>query len=96
MILEILLLAFLIEGVNIVLRFSTKIDMHYYFEKHLKKYMKVRIHHMYIGFLLIVISFFTGQELGRYLLIIGSGIALADILHHFVLLPITIKKTQFP
>ena len=97
MIREILLLAFVIEVGNILLRFTTKIDMHDYFEKHLKKHMKVRIHHMYIGFALIVISFFfTGQEPGRYLLIIGAGIALSDILHHFVFLPLLVKKTQFP
>ncbi|NLW51227.1 MAG: hypothetical protein GXY85_10390 [Candidatus Brocadiaceae bacterium] len=50
-----------------------------------------RIHHGYIGVLLFTAGLFCrAGRLGRGLMIVGAGLALADLLHHFaVLWPLT-------
>ena len=54
---------------------------------------KIRIHHGYIGIVLIGIYFIYKQEL---LFIVGTALLLSDIIHHFIILPILINKTEFP
>ena len=97
MISEILFLTFLIESLTVGTRLLFKMDAQELFEKHLKKYVKIRVHHGYIGILLAVISIFVVNDAaGRWLFIIGSALILSDVLHHFVFLPVLLKKTKFP
>lgn len=54
---------------------------------------KIRIHHGYIGLLLIIIN------LGYYskaLYIIGLSLFISDAIHHFIVLPLWVGRTEFP
>jgi hypothetical protein len=53
----------------------------------------LRIHHGYVGLLLILIYFFVKIE---WLWIIGISLFLADMIYHFVVLRIWIGETEFP
>jgi hypothetical protein len=59
-----------------------------------KKFYKARkiphIHHLFFG--IICLFFFQYW----YFLEIGISLILADLIHHFIVLPIWIKKTEFP
>lgn len=61
--------------------------------KRIKFKYKIRIHHGYIGIILILVYFLYPLEL---IFIIGISLFLSDIIHHFIVLPIWIKKTEFP
>ena len=54
---------------------------------------KVRIHHGYLGIFLIFVAWFYPQE---WFLILGGALFLSDALHHFLVLPIWVNKTEFP
>lgn len=54
---------------------------------------KIRIHHGYIGILLLIIYCITTNDL---LILIGAALALSDAIHHFIILPVWIGKTEFP
>ena len=54
---------------------------------------KARIHHGYIGVLLILFYLFIKSEL---LFITGMSLFLSDLIHHFVVLPLWIGRTEFP
>ena len=51
----------------------------------------VRIHHGYVGFVLLFFRAFSERAF-----IVGAALVLSDALHHFVVLPFTIGKTEFP
>ena len=70
-----------------------------------KAHLPWRIHHMYIGFLVVVpgltynAALFPDLILGGAaitLLDIGLAIALSDIIHHFAILPLFHQKMDFP
>ena len=65
----------------------------------------LRVHHMYIGFLLIVLGIFYPPILfpdfilngtAITLLDLGITIALSDMFHHFAILPLFHQKVDFP
>lgn len=87
MLIEIIILTLIIEIFTIIGRIlfgSMK-------EKYKKS--KLRIHHGYPGIILILINFFYPIEL---IFILGISLVLSDIIHHFFVLPIWVKKTEFP
>ncbi len=50
----------------------------------------LRIHHGYIGLMLIVVALFLRPSWRRWLLILGCALVLSDLAHHFLVLwPIT-------
>ena len=53
----------------------------------------VRIHHGYVGILLILVFAFVRND---WLLIIGSALLFSDALHHFVVLRTTVGSSEFP
>jgi len=53
----------------------------------------VRIHHGYVGLVLVLLWLVIPQE---WLLIIGLSLVVSDAIHHFVVLPLTVKSTEFP
>ncbi len=55
--------------------------------------IKIRIHHIYLGLFLIILSFLFFEGV---LLVLGASIFLADIIHHFIVLPVWVKRTEFP
>ena len=68
-------------------------DMKTTFKKY-KSYLKVRIHHGYIGLALILAYYFLYPIEEIYLL--GVALFISDALHHFVVLPIWVGRTEFP
>ena len=48
-----------------------------------------RLHHSYLGLILLVFYFLWSRE---WLLILGGGIVLSDLLHHFVVVPLLVKQ----
>lgn len=65
----------------------------------------VRVHHMYIGFLLVLPGFVYSQTLFPDFILNGPGITffdigltlvLSDMLHHFSVLPLFHQKIDFP
>ena len=55
--------------------------------------IKPRIHHGYVGLALLLISSFFSMNL---LYIGGMSLFLSDALHHFVVLPFLVGRTEFP
>ena len=62
-------------------------------EKFYKKRKLVRIHHGYVGLGLVLISFFY---FNFYLVVLGWSLFLSDLVHHFIILPLWVGKTEFP
>lgn len=57
----------------------------------------VRVHHGYPGIALVGVSF-TGMLAGPVesaVVIVGWGLLLSDAVHHFVVLPLTVGRTEF-
>ena len=61
-----------------------------FYKKHLLKY---RIHHGYVGLILFVISLIFANS---SLFILGTSLVLSDCIHHFIVLPVWIGRTDFP
>jgi hypothetical protein len=91
MIKEIILLALIYEVGTILVRIKFGSMKNFY--KKNKEKLKIRIHHGYTGLILILIYLFYPFEI---LAIIGGFLLVSDIVHHFVVLPIWIGKTEFP
>jgi hypothetical protein len=53
----------------------------------------IHIHHLYTGFLVVFLYALFPYTL---LLIIGLSMVFSDLIHHFIVLPIWIEKTEFP
>ena len=59
-----------------------------------KKYkLKIRIHHGYIGLVLILVNLYFKNN---HLLIASASLFLSDAIHHFIVLPIWMRRTEFP
>ena len=54
---------------------------------------RVWVHLGYLGFIFIPMYFVFKDE---HLLIVGLALIFAEILHHFVVLPLWVKDTEFP
>jgi len=56
----------------------------------------IRIHHGYVGLLLILVaSAFRRHPKARWLLILGLGLAASDLIHHFLVLWPIVGSPQF-
>ncbi len=62
------------------------------FKKNTFKY-KVRIHHGYVGAALVALNVLFPSEL---LLITGATLFFSDAIHHFLVLPLWVGRTEFP
>lgn len=92
MILEVTILTVLIEILTILSRIlygSTQEK----FRKNKSKY-KVRIHHGYWGIALIILYYFFVQI--EIIGVMGYALLITDAIHHFIVLPIWVGKTEFP
>ena len=88
----ILVLTLLIEHITIFLRFGLHIKSSSLTASVIGKWtFGIRIHHGYIGILLILIAmFFQAPFVSQWLLITGMSLFLSDVIHHFLVLwPIT-------
>ncbi len=59
-----------------------------------KRLLKVRIHHGYMGLVLMAIG--SGLGLEEWIFTLGAALFLSDVLHHFLILPLWVGKTEFP
>lgn len=82
--------ALIIEILAIILRFGFNFNT-----KTIQQYFKlpIKIHTLYIGILIGIIGAMLKHNL---ILDIGVAIALSDVIHHLIVLPIINKKTDFP
>jgi len=92
----------LLEIITDILRFGFNIHSKTIQEK---CNLPFRIHHMYIGGIVIIIGLFFPQQLFPDIFLQGSAItildlgltiALSDMIHHFGILPLFHKKMDFP
>ncbi len=90
MIKEIIILTIILESITIFGRFFFG-SMRAF---HKKNKIPIRIHHGYIGLLLIILHYSIIPY--PILLLIGGALFLSDFIHHFLVLPIWINKTEFP
>ncbi|HNV68352.1 MAG TPA: hypothetical protein PKO06_01545 [Candidatus Ozemobacteraceae bacterium] len=93
-----LILTTIIEGVTCLFRFGFKLES----TRDTASWVApltfgVRIHHGYIGVLLCVVTWLwvRREPTRRALLIIGSALALSDLIHHFVVLWLVTGDPQF-
>ena len=87
-----LIIAALIELVTVLNRACFG-SMQAFFKKN-KRYFKVRIHHGYVGIaFLIAYHYFLQEEI---LYIAGVALFVSDAIHHFIVLPIWVGRTEFP
>lgn len=63
------------------------------FVKHLT--FGLRIHHGYVGLLLVAAGGLFGERLARLARIIGWAMFLSDVIHHFIVLKIATGSPQF-
>ena len=91
MIKEILILVLIIEGSCILGRLVFG-SMKNIYNKN-KRRLRIRIHHGYLGVLLILIYLIYPKNV---LLIAGMSLVISDLVHHFIVLPLWIGKTEFP
>jgi len=61
--------------------------------KKIKFQYKLRIHHGYLGIILVLIHLFYPIEL---FFIAGLSLLFSDVIHHFFVLPVWVGKTEFP
>ena len=59
-----------------------------------KRKINLHIHHMYYGFALFVVAAIAFYH--ELLVIIGAALIFSDLIHHFIVLPIWVGKTEFP
>lgn len=59
----------------------------------MKKKPLVRIHHLYTGIFVLALYFIWPYS---GFLVLGIALTLSDALHHFVVLPIWVGRTEFP
>ena len=88
---EVIILTLIIEFILIIGRLIFG-SMKETFKKHKSK-LKVRIHHGYIGVVLVLIYLFWLQDI---LLVVGLSLIFSDLIHHFIVLPLWIGRTEFP
>ena len=88
MITEILLLALLIEIVTIASRALFGSAQKFY-RKHR---LPVRIHHGYIG--LILITLYILFPVPTIFIVTGTALFLSDLVHHFIVLPALVRRTE--
>jgi hypothetical protein len=80
---------------TIVMEFATIIGRKYFGswrKRHKGKHVQ-HIHHLYVGFLIVFAYALFPYTI---LLIIGLSMVFSDLIHHFIVLPIWIEKTEFP
>jgi len=53
----------------------------------------IRIHHGYIGVIIILATFIYSNKI---LYILGISLLISDIMHHLIFLPLLTGKTEFP
>ncbi|MBI5797313.1 hypothetical protein HZA98_00225 [Candidatus Woesearchaeota archaeon] len=91
-----------IEVLTYIFRFG--FDFHSRSIQH-KLHLPLRVHHMYIGILTVLVSFFFNPSLIQDFLFggaaitlfdIGIAITLSDMYHHFIILPLFHQKVDFP
>lgn len=91
-----------LEIITYIFRFG--FNMH---SRNMQKRFKfpLRIHHMYLGLILVIPGFFYGSALfpdfilggpSITLIDIGLAIALSDVFHHFAILPLFHQQMDFP
>lgn len=62
-------------------------------KRHAKMKLPVRIHHGYVGLAMVLVNIAVGSEL---LFVVGAAMFLSDFVHHFIVLPIWVGRTEFP
>lgn len=86
-----LLLAVLIEAITVALRFGLSLESTRDTASTIGVYtLGLRVHHGYIGLFLIALGWCFPRGLRHALWIVGIGLLVSDLMHHFfVLWPIT-------
>ncbi len=62
-------------------------------KKQLKRIFPIRIHHGYIGVLLLIMTMVIPHDV---LYITGASLIISDLTHHFIILPLWVGRAEFP
>ncbi|MFH1456372.1 MAG: hypothetical protein ABIF40_05490 [archaeon] len=89
LILWVIVIAVIIESVTILSRYLFGSIRREYKLLHLHTH----IHHGYIGLLFLVLYIIFQYDI---LFLIGGSLFLSDFIHHFIVLKIWIRRTEFP
>ena len=85
----------IIEGITLFGRYVLKIKSRNILKEEMRELHWrhiVHIHHMFIGFIIVILFYY----LENWLLVnIGIGIVLSDVLHHFVILRLLENRSEF-
>ncbi len=91
----ILLIALIIETITIIGRFGLKIKSKEIYKKILKKYeikKLIHVHHLFLGIIAALLGYFISNS---FVLNIGLGVALSDVIHHFLVLSLFTGTPEF-
>jgi len=91
MLIEIIILTLIIEIFSIIGRILFD-SMKERYKKN-KLPFKSHVHHGYMGIVIILAYFFYHLE---SFLIVGMALFFSDVIHHFIVLPVWIGRTEFP
>lgn len=92
------ILTLLIEGITIFMRFGLGLQSTRDTAFLAKYTMGLRIHHGYIGILIVVLTLVFSRlpsGIRNWLLAIGGALFLSDIIHHFIVLWIFVGNPEF-
>jgi hypothetical protein len=89
-------LALLIEALTIVLRFGFLLESTRDTAASIGVYtLGLRVHHGYIGLLLVPLGWCFPRGLRHAVWIVGFGLLFSDLIHHFIVLWLIVGSPQF-
>ncbi len=92
---KILILTLLIELVTIFFRFGLKMKARESTSALAGFTFGLRIHHGYIGLLIMAAVSFLNDKYKPYAFIIGTAMFLSDLIHHFIVLKLITGSPEF-
>lgn len=95
MVKTIALLTFIIELITVFFRFGLELKAREATHAVSTLTFGLRIHHGYIGLLVMAASALAGEKLKKYAFIAGAALFLSDLIHHFVVLKFITGSPEF-
>ncbi len=92
---KILILTLLIELITVFFRFGLKMKAGESTSALAGITFGLRIHHGYIGLLIMIAASFLNDKYKTYAFIIGTAMFLSDVIHHFIVLKLITGSPEF-
>jgi hypothetical protein len=95
MVKKIALLTVIIELITVFFRFALKMKSSEATKAVAGLTFGLRIHHGYIGLLIMIASAFLSEKYKKYAFIAGTAMFLSDLIHHFIVLKLITGSPEF-